>query len=182
MPSPEELAEMYAEPHDHRRYGYGHGLRVAMTIELGKWFASGCESIADLSCGNAQIALDIVESLAEPESVMRWYLGDFAPGYDYEGPIEETILQIPTVEVFICSETIEHLDDPDSVLRQIRKRAVKLILSTPIGETGTDNREHIWGWDQKGVRKMLADAGWTERARVDLLLPDTYDYQIVCAT
>lgn len=31
-PTEAELAEMYAVPHDARRYGYGHGLRVAATI------------------------------------------------------------------------------------------------------------------------------------------------------
>jgi len=53
-PTPDELAAMYAEPHDHRRWGAGHDIRVRQTIALGQWLAIECsaKSLADLSCGN----------------------------------------------------------------------------------------------------------------------------------
>lgn len=175
---------MYHTPHDARRFGWGHHLRVEATITLGKWMysdpqlrrhpAKPCSSLADLSCGNAQIP----RSIALPGHTA--FLGDYAPGYRFHGPLEETISQLPKdVDLFICSETIEHLDDPESVLMAIAGKAHMLLLSTPIGEDDLGNPEHLWGWDQEAVGEMLADTGWGKvLARVDLVLPGTYSYQI----
>ena len=98
-------------------------------------------------------------------------LGDFAPGYELTGMIEETVHRVAHVNLFICCETIEHLDDPDAVLKQIRDRADALVLSTPIGETTPENPEHYWGWDQDGVRELLAGAGWEPVIQRDVLHP-----------
>jgi 2-polyprenyl-3-methyl-5-hydroxy-6-metoxy-1,4-benzoquinol methylase len=107
---------------------------------------------ADLSAGDASIinALDLRER----------HIGDYAPSYQYNGPIETTIHQIPDVDLFICSETLEHLDNPDSVLLDIRNKTKWLFVSTPMGETSDENPEHYWGWDDKGVREMLESAGF----------------------
>lgn len=174
MPNAEELAIMYAEPHDARAYGHGHWLRVEHTVALATWMRNDFEllTVADLSCGNAQIV----------ERSHPWrqvYLGDFAPGYGISGPIEETIEQIPQVDLFVLSETLEHVNRPVEVLKQIRAKATYLLLSTPIGETTDDNPEHLWGWDQEGVQLLLDRAGWLRPlARTDLTLPDTTSYQI----
>lgn len=175
-PTDDELAAMYRKPHDASLFGYGHGLRVATTIELVKYRCLGSKSIADLSCGNAAIVKGALTGRARN---LHTYLGDFAPGYQYHGPIEETILQIPRVDVFVCSETIEHLSDPDGVLAAIRSVAKSLILSTPIGEVPpSGNPEHLWGWDQEGVAQMLAATGWDVAGghRVDLMLPPDQGY------
>lgn len=176
-PTEAELAEMYAVPHDARRYGYGHGLRVAATIELARYRTQGVRTIADLSCGNADVTRGV------KRVGLHIILGDFAPGYEYHGPIEQTITQIPDVDVFVCSETIEHLEDPDAVLAAIRAKTRCLILSTPIAELPpSGNREHLWGWDQDGVAGMLEGAGFNPSAgqRIDLWLPPDqgYCYQI----
>lgn len=182
-PTPGELAEMYPEPHDARRFGYGHGLRVAMTIQLAALRALGRRSIADLSCGNGDIVAGVNDQRrAAGQRPLTSYLGDFAAGWQLHGPIETTIDLIPGVDVFICSETIEHLSDPDAVLRAIRAKAHCLVLSTPIGETDHGNPEHLWGWDQDGIADMLSDAGFDPDAgqRVDLILPPDqgYHYQV----
>lgn len=182
-PTPGELAELYPEPHDARRFGYGHGLRVAMTIQLAALRALGGRSIADLSCGNGDVVTGVNDlRQREGRRPLIAYMGDFAPGWPIHGPIEATIDQIPDVDVFVCSETIEHLTDPDAVLRAIRAKAQCLVLSTPIGETTRGNPEHLWGWDQAGVAEMLTDAGFDPAAgqRVDLILPPDqgYHYQV----
>jgi hypothetical protein len=173
-PSPEEIAQLYPALHDHRAYGYGHQLRVETTISIGRWLAQEVEatSVADLSCGNAAVAC----ALGLPTT----YLGDYAPGYPITGPIEETLELIPDVDLFVCGETIEHLADPDATLAAIRSKAKTLLLSTPISDTG-GNIEHVWGWDQEAVGAMLVEADWTVAGRVDLVLPDTYSYQIWAA-
>lgn len=149
--SDEELKQIYAAPHNHFIYGRGHGERVDKTIELVKEHIT-VNSVADLSCGNGHIAKSI-----GAETVI---LGDFAPGYPIEGPIEETIDLIPTVDAFVLSETLEHLDDPAFILNKINEKALALILTTPIDNWDDSNGEHYWSWDQEGVESLLDDTGW----------------------
>lgn len=147
-----DLARIYATPHDHRRWR-DHHLRVDVTIQVARWMAYGdVTSAADLSCGNGAI-------LGALPVRTRIY-GDFAPGYDLTGPIEETVEQLPKVDLFICSETLEHLADPDKVLTQIRARTSRLVLSTPVGAWDDDNPEHYWAWDHEEVCGMLRAAGF----------------------
>jgi hypothetical protein len=85
---------------------------------------------------------------------------------------------IPNVDLFVCSETIEHVDDPRGTLEQIRSVSKYLLLSTPITDGVDTNPEHLWSWDQDGMGDLLGRSGWTSVAQVDLLLPDTYSYQV----
>lgn len=145
------LAALYAEPHDHRRYGRGHGERVAATIDLALGAILTRDTVADLSCGNGVIARALT-----PEPI----LGDYAPGYPITGPLETTLGNLTHVDVYVLSETLEHLDDPEAVLRLIRDRSTWLVLSTPLEAWGDTNAEHYWAWDRIGVEDLLAAAGW----------------------
>jgi hypothetical protein len=151
--TPQRLAEIYAQPHDHRKW-LDHHLRVDVTIALARWLARiGIRSAADLSCGNAAIidALDVEER----------HRGDLAPGWPITGPLEETLEQIPAVDMYICSETLEHVDDPAAVLKQIRAKTSLLVLSTPVEAWDDPNEEHYHAWDREGVEELLAAAGFT---------------------
>lgn len=156
----EELARIYASPHDHRQWK-DHTLRVAATIQVAQWMVhpamgeipAQASRVADLSCGNGAIIG------AVPAAVK--YYGDIAPGYEYEGPIEQTIDDLThDVDLFICSETLEHLDDPDKVLRKIRSRTESLVLSTPVDAWDDLNEEHYWAWSREDVEGMLTAAGF----------------------
>lgn len=151
----EQLQDLYRQPHDHRRWP-DHHLRVDVTVQVARWLVGfDADSAADLSCGNGTILSQVPAA--------RKYGGDFAPGHEFHGPIEETIAELPDVELFICSETIEHLDDPDAVLAQIRGRARQLVLSTPVDAWDDANPEHYWAWSREDVEEMLAAAGWQQR-------------------
>ena len=142
-----------------------------MTISFASWFGA-VNSVADLSCGDAIIARNI--------EAKNYYLGDFAPGYEFQGAIDDTIDQIPNVDLFICSETIEHLDDPEATLRKIRAKTKWLILTTPDGETNDGNLQHYWGWDMQGVRELLESTGFEPviTNRLHFENPNLiYDYQ-----
>jgi hypothetical protein len=179
-PSDDELARLYATPHQHTKWE-DHKLRVAVTAEVGCWLGP-YRSIADLSCGDAAIARRVAYAGSPQLPAASLHLGDYATGYHHAGPIEKTINEIPDVDLFICSETIEHLADPDLILRMIRTKASTLLLSTPIGETpGVGNLEHVWGWDVDDVGGMLDEAGWHQVIlnRLEFKLRGyVYNYQI----
>lgn len=148
----EELNELYAVPHDHSIFP-DHVLRVQDTVSLAlELIDSTCLYAADLSCGDAYI-------LDQLPIHVKIY-GDYAPRYDFVGPIDTTIKQIPSVDLFICCETLEHLDDPMATLKAIREKTRKLIVSTPLGEFDDGNPEHYWGWDKDGMRKLLLKSGF----------------------
>ena len=175
--TPDQLAAIYSEPHDHWAWGYGHDIRVTQTIALAQWLARsiGATSAADLSCGNGAI----LDALPVPTK----HYGDFAPRWPICGPIEETVAALgPPVDLFICSETFEHLDDPDTVAAMIAGKARTLIASTPLAETTDGNVEHYWGWDHDGFGSMLTAAGWRTLAQVDVAIPDSYTYQLWACT
>jgi hypothetical protein len=152
--SDEELKKIYSQPHDHYRFGRGHDVRVKVTIEILKDMAYqiSAKSGADLSCGNAAIlnSLDLKNK----------YLGDFASGYEYQGPLEKTILEVPKVDIYVCSETLEHLDEPEYALHLIRQKSKSLVLSTPIEQWNDTNQEHYWAYDRQGVEELLLGSGW----------------------
>lgn len=152
--TPEYLNELYSQPHNHHLYGRGHHIRVELTkfITLELFNKVGANSAADLSCGNGEI----VKSLPTDNI----YLGDFAPGYRFTGPIHETITQIPNVGVYVCSETLEHVEKPLETLKSIRPKSNSLVLSTPLDKWDDSLAEHYWAWDREGVEGLLTEAGW----------------------
>lgn len=150
--SPERLAEIYATPHNHTKWN-DHKIRVAVTAQLAFGLVgSQIQTAADLSCGDAAI----LKTLGVP----LLHLGDFAPGYEHHGPIERTIHDIPRVDLYVCSETLEHVDDPGLVLELIRPKTDALILSTPVGCWGDRNPEHYWAWSREDVEELLTAAGF----------------------
>lgn len=166
----DELRELYSTPHCHTEWT-DHIIRVADTIALAKRllnhsFVYG----ADLSCGDGAILS------ALPLHVK--YFGDYAPGYQYVGPIERTIDEIPPVDVFVLSETLEHLDDPLAVLKRIREKTRVLILSTPLNEKDDGNPEHYWGWDRVGVTELLTAASFEVVEYKQTDTPYGYIFQI----
>lgn len=174
--TPAELAELYATPHDHRAWR-DHHLRVAVTVEVARWMAAdtALEAAADLACGNAAVLRAV--QLDDPR-LKTLHLGDLAPGYDYTGPIEDTVTQIPNVDLFVCSETLEHLDDPAKILEAIRSKTRSLVLSTPVDAWDDGNPEHYWAWSRSDVEAMLTSAGFETVVYTALdLRPAGYPYQ-----
>jgi hypothetical protein len=157
--SDEKLAEIYATPHQHTAWA-DHIVRVGITSELCRALVGRVTSAADLSCGDAAI----VKSLTAD----RLYLGDYAPGYEFTGPIEQTVWAIPHVDVFVCTETLEHVDDPDRVLASIRQKTGALVLSTPVDCWQDHNPEHYWAWSRTDVEEMLTAAGFDVRLYAEL--------------
>lgn len=161
-----QLAEVYSQTYDHTKWT-DHIVRVDETVKFAVASLEPFTSIADLSCGDGHIA----SGIAEKFSGVTVYLGDFVEGNAYCGPIEETVHQIPSVGAFVLSETLEHLDDPDAVLRELRAKTDQLVLSTPCDET-IPNFEHYWSWSASDVAAMLEDASFQPVAMSFLEFPE----------
>lgn len=157
--SESDLRRIYGKTHNHAKWA-DHRLRVQVTAQMARWLADGVNSAADLSCGDGVI-------LSAIDCDVKIY-GDLAAGYEIQGPIEQTLETIPKVGLFICAETVEHLDDPDTVLVDIRDKCDRLVLSTPVEAWSDANVEHYWAWSRSGVETMLGAAGFRIRAYNEL--------------
>jgi hypothetical protein len=166
-----ELAKIYSIPHDSNRWS-DHIQRVERSISFIKENCGIISSAADLSCGNGKI-------LDSMDCKIKFY-GDYAPAYPLCGHIDETIKEIGVVDLFICSETIEHLDDPVGSLSLIREHTKALFISTPSGKFDDVNPEHYWAWDKAGIKKVLSSAGFKVKKYEDLdLTADYYNFGLV---
>lgn len=172
--TPEELAKIYDHPYDHTVWA-DHVQRIEKTIQTLDFFARkmGSKTVADLSCGDGAI----VRGSQHPwENII---LSDLVGG----GPIELTLPLLEHVDMYVCSETLEHVEDPKWLLAEARDHATAMVLSTPYAKWDDTNPEHYWAWDDYDLADMLMDAGWTSR-HVDLFTPTVsmyYTFQIwVC--
>jgi hypothetical protein len=129
-----------------------------------------CRIGADLSCGDGALlsSLNLVErhygdlrlDPALSDTVDFGVGGTVAVSCTYSGFIENVIHQIPYVDVFVLTETLEHLNWPEDVLGKIAEKSNSLILSTPLGAWGDRNPEHYWAWDREWVENMAREAGF----------------------
>ncbi|CAB4242282.1 hypothetical protein UFOVP222_99 [uncultured Caudovirales phage] len=152
--SEEELKRVYDHQYDHTQWE-DHITRIEETIRIGNIipaFVSGLETVADLSAGDGAIINAI--------NIDKKILGDYVDTYEYTGKVEDTITKIPNVDMFIFSETLEHVDNPLQVLKAIRKKTKWLLLSTPEDNWEDPNPEHYWAWDKEGVQELLEKAGF----------------------
>lgn len=153
-------AERYPNGYDHTVWP-DHVERVNATVRFA-WENVLPESIADLSAGSYGFIARDLQSRTDTLDRPIW-LSDLLriEGHADHGPVEETLGRIPLVDLLICSETLEHLDDPEAFLRRAREKCSRLLVTTPEGETDPDqNPEHYWGWDSDGVMDLLITCGW----------------------
>lgn len=133
--------------------------RDIATVELGKKFES-IETIADLSAGGSHVTPEIAAHHG-----VQPILGDFGNvyGYSYVGLLEDTLptLEPPVVDLYVCAETLEHLEEPDRDLATIREHCRHLLLTTPIiEEPWQPSHGHLWTWRRYDIEDMLGIAGF----------------------
>lgn len=200
--SPEDeaayYAQVYPEGYKHDRWP-DHVERVAASVEMISRYRTQIKTVADLSCGDGAIVRGVAAGL---ESA---YLGDLngvpvAVGEAVVSAGAKAVRGLRTealpgslsslesaapVDLFVLSETLEHMDDPDDLLRQLTLYSRYLFVSTPEDEIDTSgNLEHYWSWGAADVHRMLQDAGWSPIElkrlvpRSTLALEHAYHYQL----
>lgn len=193
--SPEQERELYAQtyPDGYRHDAWpDHVERVAASVAMIDAYARHIRTAADLSCGDAAI-LNRIPELEEvwlgdlrgvpstPPAGMSARVHSVPPGL-----LPDSLADLPEpVDLYVLSETIEHVDDPDELLRVLASCATYLFLSTPLDEVAhSGNAEHYWSWGQADMHEMLLDAEWSPLEyrklvpRSTVHLPDAYHYQL----
>lgn len=129
------------------------------------------ETFLDPACGDASI-LEAAYTLRKFTSAT---LGDIShaqilainPEFPHTKVVSDIWTKLsnsPKHDCVVLTEILEHLEDPDRILRLARSRGDWLVASSPIGDPEDGrNGEHLWAWDQSGYQEMLFDAGWDAR-------------------
>lgn len=183
---PDELTKIYDHVYDHTRWE-DHKKRVADTVTIAVDFIRSQTQplifeLADLSCGDGAIVDGIRRELTDYE--FNCELSDIVPAdhLTMYGPIEEAtrLFGDGAFDLVICSETIEHVEGPVALLRELRRVAKAMVLTTPADEVDDGNPEHYWSWGVGDVAGLLDMTGW-RTCQFTVKNYGYYDHQIwVC--
>jgi hypothetical protein len=166
-----------------------HRVRAYVTAGVIAWLEP--DTVFDPACGDGAI-----------EKIVRhlWPLATFTlsdisePNVEhvsrvFEEPHTVTLKDVAIAmegaeasDVLVLTEILEHLEDPDSLLRLAHGQGHRwLIASSPEMRPGQvdDNPEHLWMFDTSGYAEMLRSAGWQPHTRTFLSLShSSYDFGI----
>ncbi len=162
-----------------------HRGRTLVTASLIAWLRPG--TVMDPACGDASIVEAAIRLFP-----MKAYLADISEpnikrlsGHETMcTDINLAIDAFPEVDVMVLTEILEHLPDPDAVLRASRNKAKYLIASSPEMRPGQNdnNPEHLWQFDHQGYEAMLVDAHWKVQQYTSLQFESEYNFGIwVCS-
>lgn len=169
----EQTAAIYKDTYAGVGIHAEHRERAQHTIEVAQRLIDvhGLSSVADLSCGDGTI----VKALRD---LSRVTMSDVSEGVDLDVGLDE----LDSVDLFIFTETLEHLEEPWRILNRIADKTTWLLLSCPYDESpGIGNIEHYWTFDETDIGGLLAEAGFDSRTVSWHLLSNptwTYTYQI----
>lgn len=149
---------------DHNLYqrdwgAFAQSERIDATIALGKSLPQDeVNTVADLSAAGTRITPEIADHYGA-----NAILGDYGEVYGYQpqytGPFEKTLPAMGYVDLYVLSETLEHLEDPDEALRMIRPYCKYILVTTPIWEEPEQpSHGHLWTWRREDVEEMLEQA------------------------
>lgn len=154
-----------AADHIHQR---DHKPRLLAVLDELKQIVTDEDTIADFGCGNGGLIREI-EKLMDN----RIWGYDLSPKNVQDAENKEShnvklvdFVNDPTIEypdIAICSETIEHLVNPDMFLLKLKEKGVKkAIFSTPGYETIDFHAPfHLWVWTDDSFKEVFERTGWT---------------------
>lgn len=148
----------------------------------------GPQTLADPACGDASIenSIELMRVKMYLNDISRSQIemiqmASLVPPDVQCMDVYDHVEYIPQVDVIVLTEILEHLEDPDKLVRMASKKARYLIASSPISERSNTNHEHVWGWDEDGYSEMLRNGDWTPTTVVKQYMNLSglpYDFQI----
>jgi 2-polyprenyl-3-methyl-5-hydroxy-6-metoxy-1,4-benzoquinol methylase len=157
-----------------------HILRTYCTAAAIAWLKP--ETVCDPACGDGSI----VEAAHQLSWIETAYLSDISKpniervklldvAGDLVADVGNALDMMVDADVIVLTEILEHVEDPDSLVREARVHGKYLVASSPLNETSSGNHEHIWGFSKQDYSDMLTGAGWTPIAYQELS-PDPFYY------
>ncbi len=169
-------AEFYKnrEAVDHIEQDF-HKQRMIQAKEVVEYFIrAGFTSVTDIGCGTG----GLLGALKGQPATMWGY--DLCPkaveygqeNYDVDIQVVDFVNEpIAFGEVVIMTEVLEHLVDPDALLRRAAVAdARRIVASSPVDETPQQHYEHhLWAWDMAGYKQLFERNGWEvlQHRRID---------------
>lgn len=174
--------EIPAADHINQHDG-GHRFRLLKTLEHLKLVSKPEDTVCDFGCGNGGLIREIQQEL--PNQIWGY---DLMPNNIKDAQMKGTTCielcdfvvdpnkQVKYPDIAICTEVLEHLEDPDGFLVRLKNNGVKTIIaSSPNYETPTYHAPgHLWVFNGETYKDMFVTAGWT----VELFWLDFFQYII----
>jgi 2-polyprenyl-3-methyl-5-hydroxy-6-metoxy-1,4-benzoquinol methylase len=118
-------------------------------------------TVVDLGCGDGGL-------LSTLDRVRRWGydLTPTAPTAGRARGVDVRYLDVihdepEWADIAVCTEMLEHLEDPHTFLARVFAHCTGLVCSSPATENDREHYEHhLWAWDVDGFRTMVENAGW----------------------
>lgn len=83
-------------------------------------------------------------------------------------------------QMAICTEVLEHLEDPHAAVKRIGEHCDFLIASSPSGETREHHdASHAWAWDMEGYVHLLQGGGFNVIEHEDVT--GDFNFQVALA-
>lgn len=170
-----------------------HRMRALVTGSMLAWMRP--DTVLDPACGDGSVVkvahhlletsggiqLVVLNDAGQPNiEAMEWLPPTWESGVR---DLHETMTDERPFQVIVLTEILEHLEDPDLILRLAADKAQRLLVSSPEMRSGQvdHNPEHLWMFDGEGYEQMLNEAGWKVTQKTHLTFRSEYDFQIYVA-
>jgi SAM-dependent methyltransferase len=87
------------------------------------------------------------------------------PAAELEGTVEDIPVPDESFELVLCTQTLEHVDDPARAVRELRRVVApggRVLVSTHGVQVYHPNPEDYWRWTHAGLRRLFREhASWS---------------------